>query len=202
MKRKIFKGIKIKYIILSTGLLVGLFLGFRSDDSKTVYHDISNTITGETLFKGIFFGDQKISQFLPELNTIRAAKESSDNNKIVTQLLHNINKINPIFFDTFKSNIESGDPNLVDQSLINGMKIIDQILNDKRIFNQKKENMVSPTNDIPQTGEYFVVSPVLDVPGPLMHMVTQYTDSDPSLLAKKGIEREKLVAYLTDTLKK
>lgn len=113
-----------------------LFFGCSNDDSSKDLEDQS--FSGEELFSAIFFLEGDAAS---EINSLKLALQDSeelrasltiDERKIADEfmsdfqndLITNIKNINHNFFNEFKSNIESDNFYLIEESMINGVAIL------------------------------------------------------------------------------
>lgn len=89
-----------------------------------------NAVSGEELFKGIFFGQGQVTQAIPELANVfnqagqMSAEEQSEFNAIMNETVAMIQNEKPQFFGNFKSGIQSGDHFEIDATMQDAAKVL------------------------------------------------------------------------------
>lgn len=168
-------------------------LGFTPDSNKKLYKAHAREFDGTIIFKGIFFKDQKVGQFIPELADKAA---TANNEKHANEIISKIQTKDASFFEKFKESIESGNPLEVDKALSKASKFMYQITKDNLAIKSMEKNDGG-------TSSYFVTAgpseELIWVPGPLWNIVTAVYTSTESVA---GLDRDKVVLYLTNQLQK
>lgn len=122
MKNYIRENKTSSFLLILTFICAGVVFGFRSSHEKLIYKDIHESISGEDVFKAIYFNDTKLHAYLPEElhdNTRRHYQPS-----ITDNIIAKIKDSDPAFFETFKRKIESGNPIEVKFALKSGIASI------------------------------------------------------------------------------
>lgn len=196
MENFILKLRSMKHAILGLALLTGVFLGFKPDNSDNEYREISGNIDGTVLFKAVYFGDQTVGKFIPELNAGKKIDYNVNNKKIINKLIVEISKSDARFFLAFKNDMESGNPLLVDKAIKRGEILISK-MNGKR---SGSANLAAAGNrDV-------IVDSTYQDPNPLPFLFLNATILGTFVgsggFSQSGLEREKMIGYITERLRK
>ncbi|GAA4195740.1 hypothetical protein GCM10022289_00370 [Pedobacter jeongneungensis] len=191
MKKKIIKKNSIYVVLVAGTAITFASLGFIPKEEKSNYARATAEFSGQSIFKGIFFGDKKVGAFIPEISDERNYKGSAAG---LDQFIKKIEAIDADFFSSFKLSMESGNPIKVEQALNDANKILSKIVTVK-IASQKNGTEETMVAIIGQTAS----TDITWVPGPLNNLATAVsTDGLPG----PTLDREKAISYLANSLKK
>ena len=101
--------------------------GSIANNKKLTYH-----LTGEEMFKGIFFMEGRYAEMIPELKATKTAyfadqlsnDEKSALKAVRTQLVESIKAENPLFFDNFKATLQTANPDAVKAELKEAQELL------------------------------------------------------------------------------
>ena len=124
-KNPLFCSFLIGLIYLSTGCTKEQILNSKTDSSEIKY-------SGEELYKGIFFAKGEVAEVVPAIKnsisyfqvqqlTEKTAK-AMDNNMI--NVMEEIDRKNPTFFDEFKKSIATKDHLIIEESLKDATELL------------------------------------------------------------------------------
>lgn len=185
------KVVKISMFVLVSTII--MFFGFTPDSNKELYKAHSREFDGKAIFKGIFFADHKVGQFIPELTTQQSTDQTKNSGN---EIVNKIQAYDALFFDNFKISVESGNPIEVDRALFKASKLLSK-------FRIGKLGTALANKDEQGTATYVVVVDPTDqpvwVPGPLWNWVTAvYTGTE----SVSGLDKDKVILYIASQLQK
>ncbi|MED4322829.1 sporulation delaying protein family toxin [Weizmannia sp. CD-2023] len=130
-------------------------------EDKQIKEDIAK-YGGETIFKGLLFGQGPVSKLFPEIWTPKISKKISteENKKAVAFIIQEMKKLDPSFFVRFKEKITSGDQLKVDEAMREGAELFEKVL--KKHNAKKRENITDTATGMCMVG-YQVYTYVLYV---------------------------------------
>ena len=116
-------------------------------------------LSGEEMFRGVFFAEGQFAELIPELKatqTMYSSNQLSVNEKKAlalarTQIIASIKASNPHYFEDFKANIQTANPVLIKEKLMEGQRIVTK--NALRLFNLKEPELKSFNNFLAKDGK-------------------------------------------------
>lgn len=106
-----------------------LFAGCNQDGYIQNINE-SNNLTGEEIFKGIFFQEGDFVNMVKSISDIKShetklSKEMQlEKQLLIEDVISNVNRIEPTFFDNFKDRIKGGDYIEIENAIKNGSDIL------------------------------------------------------------------------------
>lgn len=191
MKKATIKTNRVYFALLAGTIITFAVLGFSPKSEKSDYARSGTEFSGQSIFKGIFFGEKKVGSFIPDISQERIYKGSEQG---MGAFLRKIESTDANFFISFKHSMESGDPFKVEQALTDANKILAKVLVVKGTAqkNGSDGTMVAIIGETTSTD-------ITWVPGPLNNLATAVsTDGLPGL----ALDREKAISYLATNLHK
>ena len=116
-------------------------------------------LSGEEMFRGVFFAEGQFAELIPELKatqTMYSSNQLSVNEKKAlalarTQIIASIKSSSPHYFDDFKASIQTANPVLIKEKLIEGQGIVTQ--NALRLSNLKESDLKSLNSFLAKEGK-------------------------------------------------
>lgn len=98
-----------------------------ASNKKLTYH-----LSGEEMFKGVFFMEGKYAELIPELKATKltyfseqlSAEENASMQAVRNQLIESIKADNPQFFNDFKAILQTGNPSSVKEELKKAQELL------------------------------------------------------------------------------
>ena len=108
---------------------------------------VTQHISGEEMFRGVFFAEGQFADLIPELKATQTMYSSNqllvDEKKALTvartQIIASIKASNPHYFDDFKASIQTANPILIKEKLTEGQRIVTK--NASRLSNLKDTDL-------------------------------------------------------------
>jgi len=120
------------YVIMPLCCLLLFFTSCTRESALTSGFNTKN-YNGESLFRGLILGAGEVAKQIPEINKIISTLEISPiEAKAVTdlqdELIASVNKLDPSFLTTFKTEIQSGDRSLITKAFADSKVILTKAL--------------------------------------------------------------------------
>ena len=120
---------------------------------------VNQHISGEEMFRGVFFAEGQFAELIPELKATQimySSNQLSVNEKKAlawarTQIIASIKASNPHYFDDFKVSIQTDNPVLIKEKLMEGQKIVAK--NALRLSNLKEPDLKSLDSFLAKEGK-------------------------------------------------
>ena len=101
--------------------------GSIANNKKLTYH-----LTGEEMFRGVFFVEGQYAEMIPELKAAKTAyfadqlttKENVALSAVRTQIIESIKADNPSYFDEFKFALQTASPEVVKEKIIEAQALL------------------------------------------------------------------------------
>jgi SdpC family antimicrobial peptide len=101
--------------------------GSIANNNKLTYH-----LTGEEMFRGVFFVEGQYAELIPELKAAQTAylsdeltpQENAALTAVRNQLVDAIKADNPAYFDDFKFALQTASPEVVKEKIIEAQKLL------------------------------------------------------------------------------
>jgi SdpC family antimicrobial peptide len=124
-----------------------------ASNKKLTYH-----LSGEEMFRGVFFVEGKYAELIPELKAANtaylteqlSAEENAALSSVRTQIIESIKAENPHYFDDFKATLQIASPSLVKEKIVEA-----QALLTKKAFELSKLSNSEMKEDV-QAAEAFL----------------------------------------------
>ncbi|EJP85789.1 MULTISPECIES: sporulation delaying protein family toxin [Bacillus] len=137
---------KIVPAVVALGLALNSTSAFAADNKNISNHNKSsitvenkqNQYDGETLYRGLVFGQGEVAKTLPEVWTDERIKEASkkENKEVSDAVIKAMKENDPKYFDELQKAVYSGDPIKIKSSLEKGGKLLTSSV---KIVEDKKE---------------------------------------------------------------
>lgn len=123
--------------------------------SKKVTHHLS----GEEMFRGIFFAEGQFAELIPELKATQTMYSSNqlsvDEKRALalarTQIIASIKASNPHYFEDFKASIQTANPVLIKEKIMEGQGIVTK--NALKLSNLKETDLKSLDSFLAKEGK-------------------------------------------------
>jgi SdpC family antimicrobial peptide len=101
--------------------------GSIANNKKLTYH-----LTGEEMFRGVFFVEGQYAEMIPELKAAKAAylsdqlsvKEYAALASVRTQIIESIKADNPAYFDEFKFALQTASPETIKEKIVEAQTLL------------------------------------------------------------------------------
>jgi SdpC family antimicrobial peptide len=101
--------------------------GSIANNKKLTYH-----LTGEEMFRGVFFVEGQYAEMIPELKAAKAAylsdqlsaKEFAALASVRTQIIESIKADNPAYFDEFKFALQTASPETIKEKIVEAQTLL------------------------------------------------------------------------------
>jgi SdpC family antimicrobial peptide len=101
--------------------------GSIANNKKLTYH-----LTGEEMFRGVFFVEGQYAEMIPELKAAKttyyseqlSAKENTALASVRNQIIESIKADNPAFFDDFKFALQTASPSVVKEKIVEAQALL------------------------------------------------------------------------------
>lgn len=114
-------------ILTISGMLV-FALSLQSFTASDQARFTKEGLTGRDLFKAIYFNTGNLRNNLEVISEIMTEEEISETTTLkIDRIISQIDESNPNFFEVFQAEITSGDVNKIQETLLDGYKIISSI---------------------------------------------------------------------------
>lgn len=136
---------KIVPAVVALGLALNSTSAFAADNKNISNHNKSsitvenkqNQYDGETLYRGLVFGQGEVAKTLPEVWTDERIKEASkkETKEVSDAVIKAMKENDPKYFDELQKAVYSGDPIKIKSSLEKGGKLLTssvQVVEDKK----------------------------------------------------------------------